>query len=857
MVGAHGGNLRRLALRAGRSPGDILDFSASINPLGLPDGFRAAISREIENLVHYPDPDCTEVVELLAKRHGVHADQVVVGNGSTEILFAAARALATARAVIPVPSYLDYAEAARSAGRIVEFLRLEETDAFALPWPALEERLQGDESVWLGQPNNPTGLAFDVEEFRRLAIRHPRTVFVVDEAFADFMDCYRSLAAWQLDNVIVVRSLTKFYAIPGLRLGYAVAPTATIARIRRGIPPWSVNALAQTAAMAVLRDEEYAQQSVAFVARNRLRLAQDLAAIPGLWVYPSVTNFLLVRVDRADVRATELADRLLRGGIAIRTFGEGQYLDERFFRVAVRTAEENARLCDALAAAMGSSRKPRPKPARAKAIMIQGCSSNAGKSVLAAALCRILFQDGVRVAPFKAQNMSLNSFVTREGGEMGRAQVVQAQACRLEPDVRMNPVLLKPNSETGSQVIVRGKPVGNMRVDEYVRYKPQAFAAVRECYDALAAEFEVIVLEGAGSPGEVNLKSHDIVNMRMAEHAAAPVLIVGDIDRGGVFASFVGTLEVLAEWERRWIAGWIVNRFRGDPTLLTPALDYMQERTGRPVLGVVPFLPDLGLPQEDSVEFKSGAIDPRTPEGPTVEIAVIDLPHIANFTDFDAFRGEPDVRLRFIRSAEEFGTPDAVILPGSKNTMADLEYLRRSGLADRLAQRAREGRTELVGICGGLQMLGREVSDPVEIESAPTSAFALGLLSATTVMAKEKTLVRASARHGPSGLEVAGYEIHHGQTCYDGCQPCFIRDDGQVVGVANPDGRVWGTYLHGVFDADAFRRWFIDRLRVRRGLPALGAVAARYDIEPALDRLALAVRQSVRMDQIYRILGLR
>jgi len=857
MVGEHGGNVRRLAQQAGICPGRLLDFSASINPLGPPEGLRAVISREIENLVHYPDPDCAEVGELLAKHHGVQPEQVVVGNGSTEILFALARALAPARAVIPVPSYIDYAKAARSAGRTIEFLRLEERDAFVLSWPALEERLRGDEYVLLGQPNNPTGLTFDVEEFARFAIGRPNTTFVVDEAFADFIDGYRSLAERHIANVIVVRSLTKFYAIPGLRLGYGVADGATAARIRDCLLPWSVNVLAQKAAMALLSDKEYAQRTVALVARNRRRLARELADLRGIYVYPSVANFLLVRVDRSDVTATELADRLLREGIAIRTFGASQCLDSRFFRVAVRTDEENARLIDALARAMGCPRKPRPKPVRAKALMIQGCGSNAGKSVLAAAFCRILLEDGFRVAPFKAQNMSLNSFVTREGGEMGRAQVVQAQACRLEPDVRMNPILLKPNSETGSQVIARGKPVGHMRVGEYVRYKPRAFAVVRECYDSLAAEFEAIVLEGAGSPGEINLKSHDIVNMRMAEYAAAPVLIVGDIDRGGVFASFVGTMEVLAEWERRWIAGWIVNRFRGDRSLLTPALDYMVERTGRPVLGVVPYLPDLGLPQEDSVEFKSGSIDPRAPDGDAVEIAVVDLPHIANFTDFDAFRDEPDVRLRFIRAAEELGSPDAAILPGSKNTLEDLEYLRRGGLADRLVKLAREGKTELVGICGGLQILGREVRDPIKIESARNSVYGLGLLGATTVMAEEKTLIRAKARHGPSGLEVTGYEIHHGQTSYDGCQPWFVRDDGQVVGVATDDGRVWGTYLHGLFDADAFRRWFIDRLRARRGLPPLGRVVARYDIEPALERLALVVRQSVRMDEVYRIMGLR
>jgi adenosylcobyric acid synthase len=579
-------------------------------------------------------------------------------------------------------------------------------------------------------------------------------------------------------------------------------------------------------------------------------------ALPGLHVYPSVANFLLVRLDGAAVKAPELADRLLQDGIAIRTFGPGQYLDERFFRVAVRSAAENARLCQALAAVLQPRHRPVSKPVRAKALMIQGTSSNAGKSVLTAALCRILFQEGVRVAPFKAQNMSLNSFVTQDGGEMGRAQVVQAQACRLEPDVRMNPVLLKPNSDTGCQVIVNGRPVGNMRVGEYVRYKPEAFAAAKQCYDALAAEFDAIVLEGAGSPGEVNLKSHDIVNMRMAEYAAAPVLVAGDIDRGGVFASFVGTMEVLQLWERRLVAGWIVNRFRGDASLLGPALEYTFRHTGRPVLGVVPYLPELGLPEEDSVEFKSRALDRRAGAEACVEIAVLDLPHISNFTDFDAFRIETDVRLRIVRAADELESPDAVILPGSKNTLADLAYLRRSGLAARLAMLAQEGKTEIVGICGGLQMLGREISDPLAVESTLAGSRGLELLNADTVMAAGKTLRRETARHDVSGLAVTGYEIHHGQTSYDGCKPWFTGPDGRIVGIASEDHRIWGTYLHGVFDADAFRRWFIDHLRVRRGVAPVGEVIARYDIEPALDRLACAVREHVRIDDIFRIMGL-
>jgi histidinol-phosphate aminotransferase len=889
------------------------------------------LTRAIDRLAGYPDPDCVELTGTLARRWGVPAGQIVVGNGSSEILFALARACRFDRAVIPVPTYGDYAAAVEAAGRPVELVATE--DDFRLDWQRLAAVLRPWDLVFLGQPNNPTGRLLDSDEIRQAAQRHPQTTWVVDEAFADFVEGYRSLARRLPANVIVVRSLTKFYAVPGLRLGLAVAGVETAGRIRRQLTPWSVGTLAQAAAGPLLADDDYARRTVALVRHERERLSEQLSAIAGLHVYPAAANFLLVRIDRGDLSAAELAERLLARGIAIRTFDAAEHLDGRFFRVAVRTGEENEQLCAAIAAECGAcplslrerarvraaacgakpqaaaecggegnpllsqeleggnihpipltltlSRRERG-PRGAPAIMIQGTGSSAGKSVLAAALCRILLQDGVRVAPFKAQNMSLNSFVTREGGEMGRAQVVQAQACRVEPDVRMNPVLLKPDSDTGCQVIVRGRPVGNMRVGQYVSYKPQAFAAACQCYDSLAAEFDAVVLEGAGSPGEVNLKHHDIVNMRMAEYARAPVLVVGDIDRGGLFAAFVGTMEVLSAWERKLVAGWIVNRFRGDPELLTPALDYTLERTGRPVLGVVPYLAALDLPQEDSVEFKSQglaspsgswaggdggsqhwpAADAAPPEPPpsqraaAVEIALVDLPHVSNFTDFDALRVESDVRMRVVRSPAELDGPDAVLIPGSKNTLGDLEYLRRSGLAERIVELARRGRTEIVGICGGFQMLGREVCDPLGLESAAVAASGLGLLEVHTVLAAEKTLLRTRATHVPSGLEVAGYEIHHGQTTVAGAVPLLAAADGRLLGAASPQGRVWGTYLHGIFDADGFRRWFLDRLRVGRGLPPLGCCGARYDIEGTLERLADVVRRSVKMDEIYRLLRL-
>jgi cobyric acid synthase CobQ/L-threonine-O-3-phosphate decarboxylase len=860
----HGGNLRELARDAGCAPAALLDFSASINPLGPPDCLRPTVSLALEQVVHYPDPESHELVAAIARHALVPAEQIVVGNGSTEILFALARALKRRRALIPVPCYADYMTAAREAEMEIALLSLDERSGFALDWSALEKRLRGGEIVFLGQPNNPTGLAFDTGRFRAFAAEHPDTTFVVDEAFAEFVADYATLMRDVGENVVVLRSLTKFYAIPGLRLGFGVARAETAETIRRRLPPWSVNALAQAVGVAALADADYARRTREYVRAQRESLSQALQELPGLYVYPGAANFLLLRLNRADLDAPTLARRLLEEGIAIRTFPEEQHLDGRFFRVAVRTEEENARLCAALAGLLGVP-KTQTAPRRAAGLMFQGTSSNAGKSILTAALCRILLQDGVRVAPFKAQNMSLNSFVTTDGGEMGRAQVVQAQACRLEPDVRMNPILLKPSSGAGCQVIVRGRAVGNMGVAGYDRYKAQAVAAVEASYDALASEFDAVILEGAGSPGEVNLKSRDIVNMRMARYACAPVLVVGDIDRGGVFASFVGTMEVLAPWERALVAGWVVNRFRGDAALLRSALDYTLAHTGRPVFGVVPYLERLGLPEEDSVEFKAGALDDRSERAEAVTVAVVDLPHISNFTDFDALDVEEDVSLRIVRTADELGEPDAVILPGSKNVLHDLHYLRQSGLAERLLSLARGGRTEIVGICGGLQLLGREIRDPGRIESVSGADSGLGLLNAVTTMASEKTLSRAEGTHGPSGCRVAGYEIHHGRTTgegpalsgVEGDEVILRRSDGEAIGFASGDGRVWGTYLHGIFDADAFRRWFVDRLRARRGWVPKGAVSARYDIEPALDRLAQAVRESLDMERIYRLLRLR
>jgi len=853
----HGGNLHRLSDAAGIPVAKLLDFSANINPLGPPEWLRSLISAHVSDLVHYPDPDCSELIAALAKENNVSTEQLLVGNGATELLYLLPRALQIKKALIPVPSYADYEDSAVLAGLEVQLLALDEAELFALNFDALAEQLQPEQLVLLGQPNNPTGKTFDSVRLRQLVDEFPQTYFVVDESFIAFTNDNCTLRIDRPANVIIVESMTKAYAIPGLRLGYLIAEAEIVAKVRRLMPNWTVNTLAQKVGRHAIEDLEYRQHSLAFVTQQREQLQQQLSDIPGLTVYPGEANFLLLRLERDDLSVAQLAERMLEQGVAIRVCDNFHTLGKHYFRVAVRTTSEQKQLCRILKEVLGI-RQASPKRRKTPAIMFQGTGSNAGKSVLTAAMCRILQQDGYDVAPFKAQNMSLNSFVTTQGGEMGRAQVVQAQACRLEPDVRMNPVLLKPNSDTGSQIILNGQVVGNMHFRAYAEERQQIFETVKYSYDQLSREHEVMVLEGAGSPAEINLKAADIVNMNMARYAQAPVLLVGDIDRGGVFAAFVGTMELLTETERAQVAGFVINRFRGDPSFLGPALDATLSHTGRSVLGVVPYLPQLGLPEEDSVSFKEGAIHQGAAAENQIDIAVLDMPHISNFTDFDALGIEPDVHLRVVRQADDLGRPDVLILPGSKNVLGDLRHLRSSGMAERILHLAASDTCEIVGICGGFQLLGRQISDPHTVESDGQSQPGLGLLPLDTVLAQGKTTLQTRSRHLPSGCELVGYEIHHGQTTAVAAEvDTVIRNaDGDMIGGGINQGRIWGTYLHGVFDADNFRRWFVDRLRLQRGWSADGKIRASYDLEPAFDRLADVVRDALDMQKIYRSIGL-
>jgi adenosylcobyric acid synthase len=513
----------------------------------------------------------------------------------------------------------------------------------------------------------------------------------------------------------------------------------------------------------------------------------------------------------------------------------------------------------------------------ARAVMVLGTSSHVGKSLLTAALCRIFSQQGHRVAPFKSQNMSLNSAATAEGLEIGRAQALQAEAAGIAPSVHMNPILLKPAGRMTSQVIVRGKIWGRLSASEYhQRRVEEVMPLVCESYRKLAAENDVIVLEGAGSPAEINLKQHDIVNMRMAEMADASCLLVGDIDRGGVFASLLGTLELLDPEERARIRGFAVNKFRGDISLLSPGIRMMEARIERPCLGVVPYLDNLSLDEEDSLGLPSAdsLYDPRWSVSGTerpLRVAVIAFPSLSNFTDFDALRSERSVTIRFCRSQAQLREADVIILPGSKQTVDDLLWMRREGLDEAIVDHAARGL--VVGICGGMQMLGQSILDPDGIETVGSIA-GLCLLPISTIMRPSKvTVAGAGQLLTPSlfgqtvgNIPLYGYEIHVGETSYlEHAQP-FARlvrkdvdhADSVYDGCISSDSRIFGSYLHGLFDGDSFRHTFITAARAFCRLsPAAELHNWESKRQESFDRLANVVSQSLDMPRIFEWVGLQ
>ena len=500
-----------------------------------------------------------------------------------------------------------------------------------------------------------------------------------------------------------------------------------------------------------------------------------------------------------------------------------------------------------------------------KVMMVQGTGSHAGKSLLALALCRIFSREGLRVAPFKAQNMSLNSFVTPDGCEFSRAQAVQADAAGVIPRVDMNPILLKPQDGRRSQVVAMGKPLCVATAREYGNLAPQLWPLVTRSLDTLRESNDIVVMEGAGSPAEINLREHEIVNMRVARYAEAPVILVGDIDRGGVFASLLGTVALLEPKERALIRAFVINKFRGDPSLLDSGLEALKQRTGVSTAGVLPYFTDVTLPEEDSVGLEDPKGAQPEPEAP-LDIAVIRLPRIANFDDFDPLRREPGVRLRYVDSPGRMGCPDLVVIPGSKTTVADLGWMRQRDLDRSVLAHRRTGKP-VVGLCGGYQMLGQRILDPERVESDSSETHGLGLLRVKTVFESRKATCQVKAdivserglMAGSQGSSISGYEIHMGRTSGSDSAPFRIRKrSGRPAdapeGALDSEGLTLGTYLHGLFHNHAFRRTLLLHLAAGKNiaLPA-GAV---LDMEREYDRLADLVRRHLDMDLVHRIAGL-
>ena len=518
--------------------------------------------------------------------------------------------------------------------------------------------------------------------------------------------------------------------------------------------------------------------------------------------------------------------------------------------------------------------------------MIQGTGSGAGKSLLVAALCRIFKDSGLNAAPFKAQNMALNSYITLEGGEIGRAQALQAEAAKIEPTVDMNPILLKASGEAGSQVIIHGKVHSTMKAREYYAFKKEAWKAVTKSFNRLSKKHELIIMEGAGSPAEINLMDVDIVNMSIAKHAKAPVILVGDIDKGGVFASLYGTVKLLGK-DSRHIKAYVINKFRGDLSILKPGLEMISEKTGIPVIGVLPYINNIDLPEEDGLAL-SGVKGSRGQgvKEKTIKIVVVRLQYISNFTDFDPFMHEPDVEIVYSRNSSEIENADMVIIPGSKNTVKDLMFLKETRLDKSIKQASSKG-IQIMGMCGGYQMLGKKIYDPYCVESLCKEIDGIGLLNIETTFGKEKTTcqiegevngewvnglmgnpdIKTIHRFTDSPIHpLKGYEIHMGTSSGDiglfkvkrlSLDSTFNIQHSTLINDGSINGNCWGTYIHGIFENDSFRREIINSIREQKGLsPVKSAIKYSEMKEKAINNLADIVKQNLDIDFINRIIGL-
>ncbi len=860
------------------------NFSSNIFSHADLSGLKAFLSSRLDAIGNYPEPEPRTLERLIASNCGVGEDCILVTSGATEAIYLIAESWRTYTFRVCQPTFSEYADACKSLGMV------EGTGGL----------------TWLCNPNNPTGSVLNKEEV--LSLAGESRILILDQAYEDYtLEPLLSPAeAVMVGNILQLHSLTKSYCIPGLRIGFVVGAPTLIANMRCRLRPWSVNALAIEASKWLIKNGVRLLPDMEHYLAEAQRLREALNAIDGISVEPTHTNFMLCRLDvRRGQTAAELKERLAADyGILIRDASNFEGLTPYHFRVAAQTREENDLLINSLTTASSpveEGRKQRDGTPLApstsvgsRAIMLAGTGSDVGKSVLATALCRILLQDGYHPAPFKAQNMALNSYATPEGLEIGRAQAVQAEAAGVPCHTDMNPLLLKPQSDHTSQVVLHGRPIGSKSAYDYWKRSGGDIEGIDfrkevcDAFDRLAARYNPIVMEGAGSISELNLRETDLVNMPMACYADAAVILVADIDRGGVFASVYGSIALQTPADRARIRGIIINKFRGDLRLFDDGRRMIEELCGVPVLGVIPYFGDIHIEEEDSVSLAGKSMQAQRGR---VNIAVIMLRHLSNFTDFDSLEQDTRVHIYYTNNVDEISKADIIILPGSKSTLDDLYELRRNGCAQAIQRAHRQGKT-VIGICGGFQMMGVDVCDPEHVEGDIDRLPGLGLLPTTTTMSGEKvtrqvsfTFVHSaasspvsvdlspaqdsepyaasapSAALGPVSAGLSGgasghaYEIHMGQTRPFGdapVSPLAILSDGRVDGYRVSD-RLWGTYLHGILDnamvVESLLAPFADRL---------SADSEPFDYaafkEKQYDRLAAHVRKHIDMDKLYSII---
>ena len=871
---------------------NIVDFTTNVNPLGAIDGVKTSLIAGIKGEQPF-ESDSEVTMQMLLKRlckiYNFSENNVVVGSGVKQLMHMLPKLFSDLNKknillIEPISSEYETVFGIYFSEQKIDYFSPTNNDEFQIDFGQLIKISSNYDVVFLTNPNILTGVLENREKLFELITQNSNTLFVVDESFIDFCDGENnSFLDYKItdlpQNLIITKSLINVFALAGLGLDIIVsANLCLIDKVKQLLPLESINSLEIIAGCKTFENKvlynQFIEQSRTFIKKERSYLINQLSNISQLEIVKeTATNFILLKL--LDGNVDKLCQKLLdQYQILVSDCNNFKVLNgKNYFRIALKKHGKNVLLVKALIGLLcGLNSKKiinNNKKIITPSLMFQGTCSNAGKSIMTAAMCRILQQDGVKVAPFKAQNMALNSFVTESGDEIGRAQALQAMAANLIADVRMNPILLKPNSTLGSQVIVMGQPWESLIATDYFKRRRELFKITKDAYSSLADDYDCIILEGAGSAGEINLKQNDIVNMNMAKYAQTNVLLVGDIDRGGVYASFIGTYATFLPWERELLKGFIVNKFHGDPKLLADAHEYLYDYTQKPCLGIIPHFNDIILPEEDSVSFDLPILDNSEVLrmkncGHQLDIAVIGLPHISNFTDIAPLTIEKDLIVRKVRNINEFGDPDIIIIPGSKNVIYDMEFLRESRLADVVINHVKVNKKWLIGICGGLQICGKVINDPHNVESQNKNYNCLNLLPLETTLAKNKILRQTTAIVNAHlminkkllGCNINGYEIHHGETFCANKELISMYDQADQKALGFVAGKVWTTYLHGVFDDDEFRNRFLNIIREDFNLPVQNIQMNFYDTEAQLNKLAEHVRKNIDIDEIYKIMGI-